>query len=82
MALTANQRQATLRDLMSDLGNRREACAVTKADLLAAVNAVDDWIDANAVAFNQAIPQPARGALTATQKAELLYRVAMKRYGR
>lgn len=55
--------------------------AVTKADLAAAIAATDDWIEANQAAFNTAIPQPARGALTATQKTFLFCYVAMRRAG-
>jgi len=54
--------------------------AVLKADLRAAVNAVDDWLDTNATALNQAIPQPARSALSQEQKAYLLIHVIAKRY--
>lgn len=55
--------------------------SVTKADLRAAIDAVDDWVDGNAAAFNAAIPQPARGVLTARQKAGLLLFVVTKRFG-
>ena len=55
--------------------------AITKADLRAAVDALDNWLDANAAAINAAIPQPARSALTAGQKARLLARVALRRWG-
>lgn len=51
------------------------------AQLLACIAAVDEWCEANAVAFNQSIPQPMRGAMSAAQKAELLAYVAMKRTG-
>jgi hypothetical protein len=54
---------------------------ITKADLRAAVDATDAWCDANAASFNSAIPQPARGALTAKQKAALLMYVVAKRHG-
>lgn len=57
------------------------AGVLTKADLRAAVNAVDDWADANAVGFNTAIPQPARGAMTSKQKTLLLSYVILKRAG-
>lgn len=57
-----------------------EALGLTKAELRAAVNAVDDWLDANAAAFNAAIPQPARAALTARQKALLLAAVVRRRF--
>lgn len=56
------------------------ACAVSKADLQAAINAIDDWVDANAASFNVAIPQPARSALTIKQKAWLLTFVVRQRF--
>lgn len=55
--------------------------ALTKAELRAAVNAVDAWADSNAAAFNSAIPQPARAQLTASQKAILLAYVCLRRAG-
>lgn len=54
---------------------------VTKADLRAAIDSLDDWIEANQAAINQAIPQPARGALTLPQKTLLFCWVAMRRAG-
>lgn len=57
-----------------------DVTGITKAELRAAVDAVDDWVNTNAAAFNLAIPQPARGALTASQKAALLTYVVAKRY--
>lgn len=54
--------------------------ALSKVDLRAAVNAVDDFFSANAATINAAIPQPARGALTTSQKALLLQYVISKRY--
>ncbi len=59
---------------------RQTFAGVTKADIRAAVNAVDDWVVANAAAFNSAIPLPARTALTTAQKAYLLQFVTSKRY--
>lgn len=53
---------------------------VTKADLRAAVNALDAFLETNAAAINTAIPQPARGALSTAQKAMLLTYVIRKRY--
>lgn len=55
--------------------------ALTKAQLRAAVDAVDDWVDANASAFNTALPQPFRGAATSAQKAIVLAFVALRRAG-
>lgn len=54
--------------------------AVTKADLRAAIDAIDAWVDANAASFNSAIPLPARTALTARQKVALLTWVVRRRF--
>lgn len=53
---------------------------VLKAELRAAVDAIDGWVDSNAASFNTAIPQPARGALSAKQKAALLMFVVDRRF--
>lgn len=53
---------------------------ITKTDLRAAVNAADDWADANAASFNSELPVAARNALTARQKARLLLAVVEKRW--
>ena len=64
----------------------REVCAdrdelsLSKVNLRAAVDAIDGWVDDNAAAFNQAIPQPARSALTARQKARLFHFVVRRRF--
>lgn len=52
---------------------------VTKADLRAAVDATDDWIDANQASFNTALPQPFRSNANLTQKTLLFCYVAMRR---
>lgn len=54
---------------------------LTKTQLRAAVDAVDDWCDTNATSFNQTIPAAARSALTPAEKALLLAYVAMRRAG-
>lgn len=59
---------------------RNEPAPLNKPDLLAAFVALDAWLDANAAAANLAIPQPARSALTAKQKARLLKAVISARY--
>jgi hypothetical protein len=53
--------------------------ALPAADLRAAIDAIDDWCEANQASFNTAIPQPARSLLTATQKAWLLMYVIAQR---
>jgi len=67
-------------DLMREMSAGAESCGVIKADLRAAIDAADAWADANAASYNAALPQPARGALTARQKARLLMYVIKRRY--
>jgi len=65
----------------SDTSHRLETTAgVLRADIIAAVNAIDDWVVANAAAFNTAIPTAARTGLTTAQKANLLAAVVLRRY--
>lgn len=67
-------------NLMRQWSRDGESIGVTKNDLRAAVDAIDQWLDDNAAAANSAIPQPARGALTTKQKALLLQYVVQRRY--
>jgi hypothetical protein len=60
--------------------NRDIIGAITKADLRAAINAIDQYLSDNAAAINSAIPQPARAQLTTKQKALVLTAVVTKRY--
>ena len=65
---------------MRDLSDIREVCGINKIDLLAAVDAADQWASDNATSFNSALPLPARTTLTTSQKARLLSAVIIKRY--
>lgn len=78
--LTDQQRFDAWAEFMQEISMAREGIAVTKQDLRAALNAADQWVSDNAASFNTAIPQPARGALTAGQKARLLMFVVQKRF--
>lgn len=55
--------------------------ALTKAQLRAAVDAIDDFLNTNAATLNSAIPTPARTVLSAAQKAALLNFVVFRRWG-
>ena len=78
--LTAAWRTQCRQDWTEQLMAAGETIGITKADLQAAINATDAWIAANAASFNVAIPQPARNALSAKQKARLIMAVAKRRY--
>ena len=80
-ALTTADRDTISANFQENLSIKREGVGtLTKADILAAVNGLDDWITANQTAVNNAIPQPARGALTQSQKNDLFTRISGKRY--
>lgn len=61
--------------------------AVTKAELKAAVDATDDWIEAAqgaglpSLGFNSTLPLPFRSAANTQQKTVLFCMVAMRRAG-
>ncbi len=78
--LPDGDRQVLHKDIMSELSSRRESLGLTKDELRAAVDAIDQWIDDNAVSFNSAIPLPARTALTARQKVELFMVIVKRRW--
>lgn len=76
--LTTEQRRAIFVKIM-----RTADClgGLTKAQLLAVVDALDDWWEATgAAAANAAIPQPQRGILTNKQKARLFVALLEARY--
>ena len=67
-------------DLMRQLSNDGEEIGITKAQLRAAVDALDDFMDDNAAVINNALPTAAKANLTTQQKALLLSYVVLKRY--
>lgn len=79
--LTTQQRGEARTAFIDDLGrNPGETIATLKADVLAAIEAADDWVEANAASFNAALPIAARTTLSARQKARILMHVIVKRY--
>lgn len=78
--LSDGDRAAVNQTVMQELSELRESLDLTKAELRAAVDATDDWIDLNAAVYNLALPQPARSVLTAAQKLRLFKAVADRRF--
>ena len=78
--LNETARVGLWKEFMSEISGDREPLDLSKAELRAAVNALDDWLDTNAILINAAIPQPARSNMTVSQKARLLSKVALWRY--
>ena len=73
--LTDDQRRAAWAEMM-----RLGGVSITKADLRAGFDAIDDWFDSNAATLNNALPVAARTGLTTPQKALLLSLVIRARY--
>lgn len=53
---------------------------LTKADIKAAVDAADSWVDSNAASYNSALPANFRNRATQGQKSILLVAVILMRY--
>ena len=67
-------------DFMREVSADSQACAITKPQLRAAFNALDQFLSDNAAAINTALPVAARNGLTTPQKARLLQIVIQRRY--
>lgn len=78
--LSDTERAALHAEFMRTLENISGTGAMTKPDLRAAVNAIDQWCEDNTASFNSAIPQPARSLLSARQKSALLRYVTFRRW--
>jgi len=79
MALTLEDRARVARGLMRYWSRFWTVIAISKAELLAAVGATDDWVEDNAASYNAALPQAARSNLSLGQKTLLLCVVAIAR---
>ena len=79
--LSDETRKLIWADFQREASATRRTLGLTKPDLRAAVNAIDDYFDTNASTLNTAIPQPARGALSAKQKTLLVAYVLLQRAG-
>lgn len=82
MSLTATERAATTLAYVQEAFVEKNAVAVlNSAELRLAVNAVDDWLEANVAGLRAALPAGVRAALSSGQQDQLLAWVMMKRAG-
>lgn len=79
-ALSTQARAEVSAEFQRHLSAERERLGLTKPELQAALNALDDFLVANAATINSSIPLPARTILTASQKARLMMFVIRRRY--
>lgn len=77
--LSSQDRQRISTGLQRSAGIFGGVPNVLKSDLLAAVNATDDWIDSNAAAFNSALLATFRTNASQAQKTVLFCAVALGR---
>lgn len=80
MALSAAERQRVAAQLMRD--NSAPLGGITKADILAAVVATDDWIDANTADYVASLPAAVQSGTTANQKRWIFAYVLMRVIGK
>ena len=78
--LTAQDRKDITAEWMEQMSRAGEGIDASKADVRAMIDAQDVWLDANAAAANQAIPQPARGAITTSGKGRAMTLIIAKRW--
>lgn len=74
---SADRKQASYDFVYIDV---ETSLAITKPEVRAAVDAVDQWIEDNKVSYNNALPTAAKNNLTAKQKSKLLRIVLRKRW--
>ena len=80
MSLPATVFPLILGSLMRHWSNLFETVSLADNEHLAgAVDATDDWIEANQAGYNAALPAPARNNLSAAQKTLLFCAVALAR---
>jgi len=80
--LTTQERAQAVRRLARRMYDEQSQTAnLDLIQIVAAIAGIDDFLESQMSAINQAIPQPARGVMTVPQKAELLAYVALKKTG-
>ncbi|MGH3658396.1 MAG: hypothetical protein ACRDUA_17215 [Micromonosporaceae bacterium] len=82
MALDSTGRFRVFAQVMRDWPTAIGWPAVSKPELQAAVNAIDDWIETNQAGLNGALPAAFRTSATLAQKTYVFCYVAMRRAGR
>lgn len=78
--LSAAERKKVRDALMRLWSSLRSPASFVKADLAAAVTAIDTFLDNNRAAINNAFPEPFKSEATAAQKALVVVYVIMRRY--
>lgn len=81
MAILSGKNRELLNQAFADEeSNERIKVVPGKQDIRAAIDAIDNWLEANRASFNAAIPAPAKSGLTSRQKMKLLMLIINKRW--
>lgn len=81
MAVLADNRRAALHaEIMRECSRLGMPIPVLKTVLRTAINEADNWADANATEYNNALSQPFRGAASSKLKAMVLMYVIADRH--
>lgn len=80
MALSAPVKLAVRRALHRAYSAQEMAIPWVKADVDAAITALDDFLDANVATINSALPNPFRSTASTGDKAVLMATITMARY--
>lgn len=80
MTLTSEQKQKLRAEFGRDLSSRWEQIPLTKPEIAAAIDAINDWVDRNMASFNNGLPEPAKTELTGRQKLQLFLAVIKARW--
>lgn len=78
MAVLGEAERIFIRDAVA---RSRPIGQCTKPELKAAIDATDNWIDANQSGYNAALPDPFRSLASLDEKTVLFCYVALKRAG-
>lgn len=78
--LTDEQRREAWREWMETTSRLGIECAITKAELREAFDAIDTFFEANKATINNALPEPAKSSLSPQAKALLLAILLRVRY--
>lgn len=80
MAVMTSPQRAVCAGKFQQSYTNGENIAVVKADVRAALDAVDQWVSDNQASFNTALPTAFKNNATAAQKARLLQFVVDERF--
>jgi len=78
--LDNTQRVITWANCLEAIRDADIADSVIRDAVLAAVNAADDWVEANQASYNTALPEPFKTWATPRQKSLVLMQVVLRRF--